>query len=300
MQTSLFVHSWRSLLCLALILAAIAVPARAQQPVSAPRSDGQQTPLLFYPAVGPVGCAPLAVISHGAGGSEYGLSYLAQSMAQRGYNAIVLGHRESGKAALEAHVSQQVDRDRAAGMTALLTDPKAEGDRLLDVSAALQWSESRCKSPFRVLLGHSMGAETVLLEAGAVNRLGIASPPAAQNRFNAYVALSPEGPGLVFPQNAWSHIDVPVLMLTGTRDGSRHGTPEWRKTPWQSMPGARGTCQWLGVVDGATHKNFGGNGPGADRVTPQVTRTIGAFLAGVRSGSCKLPAAEPAMTLQAK
>lgn len=270
----------------------------AQQPLSVPRADGRQTPLMLYPAVsaGP-GCAPLAVISHGAGGSENGYRYLAQAMAHLGYTTVVMGHRESGLAALASDMRQY---GPLPGVTNLVADPNAEQTRLLDVGAALKWAGLQCHAPFRVLLGHSMGAETVMLEAGAKNIVGVSSPPAGNDRFDAYIALSPEGPGVIFPQDAWTSIRKPVLVLTGTRDQSLKGGPEARLVPWRVLPGIPSHCQWMGVIDGATHMNFAGNGDGHEGVEPLVTQTIAAFLVGVRAQACSLPSPTSAMKLQAK
>jgi predicted dienelactone hydrolase len=270
----------------------------AQQHVSAPRADGHVTPLLVYPAVGGgQGCAPLAVISHGAGGSEDGYVYLAQTMAGMGYTTIMMGHRESGMAALRADMRTY---GLMKGVRALVADPQAEQARLLDVGAALQWADSQCSPPFRVLLGHSMGSETVMLEAGAKNMIGIASPPAGQDRFDMYVALSPEGPGVVFTDGAWSGIHKPILILTGTRDQSLQGGPEARQIPWHNLPGDAGHCQWMGVIDDATHMNFAGSGFGKERVEPLVEKSIAAFLSGARQHACTLPAAVNGITMQAK
>lgn len=270
----------------------------AQKHLNAPRSDGQSTPFMVYSAVTTgSGCAPLAVISHGAGGSEYGYRYLAQGMAQLGYTAVVMGHRESGFAALQSDIRQS---GFLPGLTALVADPTAERDRLLDVGAVLKWSDTQCHAPFRVLLGHSMGAETVMLEAGASNIVNLGSPPADQNRFDAYVALSPEGTGVVFSANSWSGIHRPMLILTGTRDQSLKGGAQARLIPWTNLPGTPSHCQWEGVIDGATHMNFAGTGIGSDRVEPLVTQTIGEFLAGVRARQCTLPSPTNGMNLQAK
>ncbi len=269
-----------------------------QQNLNVPRSDGAQTPLRVYPSERTAsGCAPLAVISHGAGGSEDGYRYLAKAMAKLGYTTVVMGHRESGFAALAADARQY---GVLPGVTHLVADTHAEQARLLDVGAALKWADTQCHAPFRVLLGHSMGAETVMLEAGAKNTIGVESPPAAQNRFDAYVALSPEGPGIVFADNSWSGIRKPVLVLTGTRDQSLKGGPQARLAPWKDMPGLPSHCQWLGVIDGATHMNFAGIGLGHESVEPKVTKTVEEFLGGVRKGSCALPAATSGMNLQAK
>jgi len=274
-----------------------AAPTAPQQ-INVPRSDGHETPLRVYPAAGNVpGCAPLAIISHGAGGSEKGLSYLAESLSQLGYTAAVMGHRESGLAALRADMLADGLRP---GVQALVADPKAEEARLLDVGAALKWADGQCKVPFRVLMGHSMGAVTVMLEAGAKNIIGVAPSAAGLDRFDAYVALSPEGPGIIFSERAWHGIHKPLLVLTGTRDQSLKGGPEARQIPWHDLPGTASKCQWMGVVDGATHMNFAGNGMGAERVTPLVTQTVAEFLSGVRASACTMPAAKDGMTLQIK
>lgn len=291
----------RSLIyCTAAVLAAISLLrfAAAQQRVSVQRADGHITPLLIYAAdrMGS-GCAPLAVISHGAGGSENGYVYLAQAMAHMGYTAVVMGHRESGMDALRADMRAHGIMD---GVRALVADPQAEQDRLLDVGATLKWADSRCRPAFRVLLGHSMGAETVMLEAGAKNMIGITSPPAGQNRFDAYVALSPEGPGVVFPDHAWSTIGKPMLILTGTRDQSLKGGPEARQAPWHNLPGSAGQCQWMGVIDGATHMNFAGNGFDKERVETLVEQLLAAFLPGAKAHACTLPPSADEITVQAK
>jgi dienelactone hydrolase len=285
-------------LSLALTICLLPSPIGAQQHLQVARSDGRSTPLLLYRAAGSLSsCASLAVISHGAGGSENGYRYLAQAMANLGYTTVVMGHAESGLAALATDMRQYGPMQ---GVTHLVADPTAEKDRLLDVAAALRWADTQCRAPFRVLLGHSMGAETVMLEAGAKNMIGVASPPAGQNRFDAYVALSPEGSGVVFPDDAWRDIRKPVLILTGTRDQSLKGGPQARLEPWRNLPGIASHCQWQGVIDGVTHMNFAGTGIGHDEVEPLVTQTIAAFLAGVRAGRCTLPAPANEMNLQAK
>ena len=270
----------------------------AQEHLNVPRADGQSTPLMVYRAAGSrTGCAPLAVISHGAGGSENGYRYLAQAMAGLGYTTVVMGHRESGLQALRTDMRQD---GMMAGVRALVADPNAEQARLLDVSAVLKWADAQCQAPFRVLLGHSMGSETVMLEAGAKNMIGVASPPAGRDRFDAYVALSPEGPGVVFPEHAWSGIHKPVLILTGTRDQSLKGGPQSRLEPWKDLPGTASRCQWEGVIDGATHMNFAGSGFGHEKVEPIVGDMIASFLAGAQRDRCVAPATARGMTLQTK
>jgi len=285
-------------LILVAILAGIAADAAAQQRIYVPRPDGQSTPLMVYSATGSVsGCAPLALISHGAGSSEEGYRYLAEAMAQQGFTTAVMGHRESGGEAMRKEMRA---RGIMPGVTALVASPTAEEARLKDVSAALSWAGKQCHVPFKVLLGHSMGAETALLEAGAKNMIGLAAPSTGQDRFDAYVALSPEGPGVIFPDDAWSGIRKPVLIMTGTRDQSLKGGPEARQVPWTDLPGTPAHCQWMGVIDGAMHGNFAGDGFGAKKVEEDVTRTIAAWLDGVRKQACVMPPPSQGLSMHAK
>ncbi len=160
----------------------------------------------------------------------------------------------------------------------MVNDPAAYNARMMDIAAALKWAEGSCKAPFVALLGHSMGARTVLLEAGAKNNYGVKSA----NRFDAYVALSPDGPGPMFPKDSWAGIRKPVLMLTGTRDGSLDGDWQTRTIPYDNMPSG---CKWLGVIDGATHMNFAGGGMAGS--TEKLTLLEAkAFLDSLRGGKC--------------
>lgn len=275
---------------LSAVLLAVAVNVMsAQTRVQALRSDGAQTPLRVY-ETSTGGCAPLALISPGAGGNENGYSYLAQGLQSAGWRAIVIGHKESGGGALRSDM-----RDAGGvkkGLTELVNDPTAYEARLMDIGAALKWAAGSCKAPFVALLGHSMGARTVMVEAGAKTNFGLKSP----NRFDAYVALSPDGPGKMFPENAWSGIAKPVLMLTGTRDGSLDGDWKSRTVAYDGMPAG---CKWMGVIDGATHMNFAGVGFAGttEKLTLLETR---AFLNGVRTGKCGAPLEAGGISVKSK
>src|SRR5690348_15243546 len=104
--------------------------ALAQQMVQTPRADGAATPLQVY-AASVEGCAPLALISPGAGGSENGYRYLAEGMRSAGWRAIVMGHKESGRAALMDDVRGK--RGIKRGLQELVDDPKAYDARLMDI-----------------------------------------------------------------------------------------------------------------------------------------------------------------------
>jgi dienelactone hydrolase len=271
----------RRLLHLTVLLASLSLAGvlHAQRSVDAPRADGAQTPLMVYQPSS-AACPPLLLLSHGAGGDEHGLRYLAQAMQNDGWRVIVMGHRESGLAAVRADIRKHGFK---GGLREIVADPDAYRARFMDIEAALKWSEQQCHAPFKALAGHSMGAHTVQLEAGARNTLGL--QPAGG--FDAYVALSPAGPDKVFPADADRAIRAPMLMITGTRDDGLEGDYRWRMQAFDALPPG---CHWLAVIDGATHMNFGGNALGASvEKTTQVL--VSTWLDALRQGRCgTLPA----------
>ena len=264
----------------ALILGALVFgPAGAtlgQEVVQVARQDERLVSLTTYlPKV--VDCRGVATISPGAGGSEQGYRYLGEAMSSLGYLTLVIGHPESGPQTLRA-LSRSIGLRE--GLAELITDPDAYRARFMDIAAARDWAKGRCKASESLLIGHSMGAATVMMEAGAKNKLGVQGADA----FAAYIALSPQGSGSIFPENAWSGISKPILILTGTRDSELGGASwETRTEPFNNMPKG---CKWLGVIDGAGHLNFAGNG--MSRNTEALTTlTIGNFLHALDRDHCR-------------
>lgn len=273
----------------AMVLLGVVGIAHAQQRVEAARSDGARTPLMVYEPASTGTCAPLLLVSHGAGGSEHGLAYMGEALSRDGWRVIVMGHRESGLPVLKEDILR---RGVHGGIAALVTDTPAYEARFLDIAAALAWADQRCHAPFHALLGHSMGAITVMLQAGASNRLGLH----ARGAFDAYVALSPEGVGDVFPEGAWKGIRAPMLLVTGTRDRGLGGDYRWRL---QAFDGLGPGCRWLAVVDGANHMNFGG-GEFAAAVQKDTTTLVVNYLDALRRGACGTPPSLPGVMVRQK
>jgi dienelactone hydrolase len=248
------------------------VSAFAQSPASLPRSDGVETPVMIY-GVAASACARTAILSHGLGGDENGLKPLAQAMAAAGWRVIVMGHRESGKEALREAFKDTFSIKGA--FEQVVSDPKAYRGRLLDLDAAYAEATRTCRPGQLILGGHSMGAATTLLEAGSVSRHG----RFGRDRFDAYVALSPQGVGKLYEPGAWRAIAKPVLMITGTYDDGRDGGWRTRLSAFEQLPAGG---KRLAVIPGATHMNLGGY------CSREVNRSINAltleFLRDVRSG----------------
>lgn len=263
--------------------------ASAQELISLQRNDGKTFSSMHYkPAVN--SCKGTAIVSHGAGGSERGYAYIGKAFASMGYTTIVVGHEESGLAAVKSHTNGKSLRE---GLASLITDTAAYQARFQEIESAKNWAKQKCDSKVEILIGHSMGAATVMLQAGARNKLSLTET----SNFTAYIAISPQGSGLIFPDNAWSDINHPVLLITGTLDDELGGlTWESRVEPFANM---KSGCKWLSVINGSNHMNFAGRGfsQKTETLTMQV---IGDFLLAVNSGDCSKHQPISGMTLTVK
>lgn len=218
------------------------------------------------------GCAPLAIISHGLGGSLSGNAQLASALNRAGFRVVVPSHAESGPELLRQAVLSGRPR---IGIATAATDPAAFRARMADLDAILTVENRRCAVPFRVLAGHSMGASTTLIEAGAISSARITG----QDRFDAYIALSPQGEGdQFFQKGAFSRIRKPMLMITGTEDRGIYGGYETRLTAFEGLSPGR---KRLAVIDGASHRDLGGN---SRNVAAMVGVISVEFLGQIRPG----------------
>ena len=275
-----------SLLFIAYLLGQLAF---AQTHVSLVRADQQPVGVVVYKPIDN-SCQGSVIVSPGAGGSENDLRYLGMYLSTNRYLTVVVGHNESGRQALRDKIKAS---DLKEGLNELITDTSAYQARLLDIAAAKQWASTECHKGLSFLAGHSMGAATTLMIAGARNKVGIESTLG----FDGYIAMSPQGVGTIFPNNAWTSIHQPVLILTGTRDTELNsGTWKTRTASYESMPAG---CKWLGVIDGASHLNFAGIG--FSRRTESLSNTmIGAFLSGVEQGRCDILPTLPNLDTRSK
>jgi len=263
--------------------------AHSQEALQLQRQDHKRIPATAYAPASPT-CQGISIISPGAGGSEKGYRYLGATLSTLGYLAVVVDHPESGRRAVREHLQSKGLRE---GLAELINEPDAYRGRFMDIAAAKRWAKDRCEAEESVLIGHSMGAATAMMEAGARNKLGVQGTDA----FHIYIALSPQGPGSIFPANAWADIQKPVLLLTGTEDTELGGGSwETRTKPFNNMaPG----CKWLGAIDGSSHLNFAGIGL-SHRTESLVALTIGNFLSALHHGDCNPPAQVQGMELSTK
>lgn len=216
-------------------------------------------------------CGPTVILSHGLGGDERALGWMDAPAVAAGYRVLVMEHPASGPRALFSA--------RRRGAETVLSDPEIWAGRAADLETALAFARrGACRPAPLVMGGHSMGAAFTMMEAGARGRV----PYRGGQRFDAYIAVSPQGPGswAFAGQGAWADVAAPVLMLTGSEDDGFGGiTPQSRAQAFALLPPGR---KRLGIVTGADHLELGGRRASAEaRVAAMIA---GEFLHHLRTG----------------
>ncbi len=230
----------------ALAISACAAQAQQVAETTLLRADGAEVPVKVSGPPG--GCPRTAIISHGLGGRSGGSAQLARTLASSGWRVIAMDHVESGPPVLRAAFLS--GRPRLAASEAA-SDPARHRARFADLDAAWVEATRNCRPPQVLLIGHSMGATTTMLEAGNVSRFG----RFGRNRFDAYVALSPQGIGYLWEAGAWNAVSKPVLMITGTRDSGFDGDWRTRLAAFEGLPVGK---KRLAIIPDITHGQLSG------------------------------------------
>ncbi len=230
---------------------------------------------------------PLVVFSHGIGGSRRGYSYLGQHFARNGVASLHLQHVGSDRTLWSAGsvfslVGRLQDAAQDGEAIARVRDLSFALDTLLGGELGPRFDDSRI-----VAAGHSYGANTTLLAAGArVTREG-REIVLKDDRVRAAIAISaPPFYGASEPGRIVSGITVPSLHVTATDDVIRipgyFSGSEDRVALFDAIGGPR---KWLAVFEGGSHSMFTDRaGTGGVTLNPQVKAATQALtLAFVRA-----------------
>jgi len=213
--------------------------------------------------------APVVLFSHGLGGSREGSAYLGNHWAARGYVAVFLQHPGSDTSVWQGKpLGQRMSAmQQAAG-------PENFMLRVKDIPAVLDQLERWNKADGHALAGrldmkdvgmsgHSFGAVTTQAVSGqtAVGS-GISF---TDGRIKAAIGFSPSGPSRGGdPTNAFGHVKIPWLLMTGTKDVARIGADlASRLSVYPALPPGG---KYELVLDGAEHSAF------TDRPLPGETQ----------------------------
>lgn len=205
------------------LAAAVPMPAPEQiQVIEREWTDaarGRAVPARLYLPRDAVAPVPLVLVSHGIGGSRFGYSYLGRHLAAQGYAALHVQHVGSDNRLWRGNPLELLGRlsgaTTEAEAIARAQDLRFALDQaLLDMALAPRLDSSRIAA-----LGHSYGANTVLLASGA--RVP-GKPVLADERLQAVVAISaPPFHGLGDPGPILAPLLVPALHITAEDDDIR-------------------------------------------------------------------------------
>ncbi|TXI18315.1 MAG: acetylhydrolase [Roseateles sp.] len=252
-------------------------------------SRSRAVPVRLYLPTEAAAPAPLLLFSHGMGGSRRGYRYLGSWLATQGIAALHVQHVGSDRELWWGNPWRLVERLQGAAREdearARVLDMRFALDQLLAGDLAARVDPARI-----VACGHSYGANTALLLAGArVLRDG--QPLALQEpRLRAAIAISaPPFYGEPDPQAVLAGVQLPTLHITATGDvipipGYQSPASD-RVAVFRAVSGPA----WLAMFSGGSHSIFTDrSGTGGLALNPQVkaaTRElVRAFLAQVLDG----------------
>jgi predicted dienelactone hydrolase len=216
---------------------------------------------------------PLVVFSHGLGGSRMGYSYLGRYWASQGFASLHVQHAGSDRSVWGGNMFELYSKMKNA------TTEDSAMARAKDVSFAitqiLQSSEfaGRIDEQAIAAAGHSYGANTALLVAGAQVKYQRKPVSLADPRVKAAIIISaPPFHGQGNMQPILAGVTIPTLHITGTEDvisvpgyGSRM---EDRVEVFDAV-GAK--AKLLAVFDGGTHNIFTDR---LDRAGPELNKSV--------------------------
>jgi dienelactone hydrolase len=243
---------------------------------------------------------PLVVFSHGIGGSRMGYSYLGRHWASQGYASLHLQHVGSDRSLWGGNPFETLFRLQGAAQdaeaVARVRDLSFALDQLLRGELAPRIDGERI-----VAAGHSYGANTTLLAAGATVQRDGRPMELRDARIKAAIVLSaPPFYGDASPVQILGPVQVPSLHVTATEDVIRipgyYSGADDRVAVFDATGSARKT---LAVFAGGSHSIFtdraGTGGLLLNQQVKEATRALSvAFLNSIFKGDDGALASWPA------
>ncbi|MBL0122474.1 MAG: alpha/beta fold hydrolase [Betaproteobacteria bacterium] len=251
---------------------------------------------LYLPVIGngiaahPV---PLVVFSHGIGGSREGYKYLGRFFAANGYASLHLQHVGSDRQLWFGNPFSLLSRLNGAAQESeainRVRDLSFALDQLLASDIGARVDRERI-----IAAGHSYGANTTMLAAGAQVERDGRMLPLRDARIKAAILLSaPPFYGADNTGRILGAINIPTLHITATDDeivipGYRSGLTD-RLDVYQAMGNGHAAPKALAVFKGGSHSIFTDRmGTGGIELNPKVkaaTRDLAvAFLNALFAG----------------
>ena len=235
--------------------------------------------------------APLIVFSHGFASSRTAFAYLAEHLASHGFAVVAIEHPGTDSIALQNYIELRADVSGADSFIQRPLDIAAALDHLEQKTADDPDWQGRFLTEDVGIFGHSLGGYTVLAAGGArldfdyleqgcqaeqqqvlpfnlsrvleCNMQRVSDPVSdlSDDRIAAVFALSPTT-SLLFGPEGMGQIEVPVMMVAGTRDFAAPAVPE-QITPFTWLTAED---KYLVLVEPGTHFSFLAGGGGDEDV----------------------------------
>lgn len=219
---------------------------------------------------------PLVVFSHGAGGDQRAFAELSAHWASWGYAVVHPTHSDSVRLRKEQGEDITDLRNKMRNIVSKvdLPDRVADVRFLLDSIPELEQRGGVEIDRDRIAMaGHSAGAMTTQIVSGvkvrASRRFGgdgtfLSVSSAADPRITCAIVISGQGSSRLFAADSWSDLDLPMLVITGSRDTTpvSDETPESRRMPFDL---AKPSDKYLLYIEGATHSSYQGRRSAAVR-----------------------------------
>jgi len=228
------------------------------------------------PASQPV---PLMVFSHGIGGSREGYTYIGKHLAANGIAALHVQHVGSDRSLWFGNPLQMVNRlQEAAKGTEAIARTQDVRFALTQVLASTEF-KSRLDATRIAAAGHSYGANTTLLLAGARVQRDAQVLDLADSRIGAAVIISaPPFYGQGDPQAIVGGVAVPSLHITAQGDEINipgyYSAAKDRVAVFDATGSAQSSVnKTLAVFRDGSHSMFTDRlGTGGEALNPQVKK----------------------------
>lgn len=205
---------------------------------------------------------PVIVFSHGAGDNERTAPALMHFWASHGYVCILPHHAAAEEKSLRAKIRrlerefELIDLDSAQDWRSRIDEIRILLDAIENADTQLPAIASRI-NPDRIgMAGHSLGARTTMLLAGAALFAPRNGPVSFKDaRIDAAMLLSAVGTnGSTLTRDSWSRITVPMMVMSGSRDVRTPGESGlWRAEPFTYAPPGN---KYLLYLNGADHLTY--------------------------------------------
>jgi dienelactone hydrolase len=246
--------------------------------------------------------APLVVFSHGIGGSREGYSYIGKYLAANGIAALHVQHVGSDRSLWFGNPLQMLGRLQDAAKETEAVNRTKDVRFALDQVLADAQLHMRLDAKRIAAAGHSYGANTTLLLAGARVQRGGSALDLADPRIGAAVIISaPPFYGEGDPAQILKSIRVPSLHITATGDEIKipgyYSAAKDRVVVYEAIGSAQGKL--LAVFKEGSHSMFTDRlGTGGEALNAQVKKAtrelMHAFLQQVFLGDTQALATWPA------